>query len=280
MAEEREMTFLEHLEELRWHLIRGGASVVIFMVVAFLAKGIVVDTILLGPSRIDFWTYQKLCELSHALGTSDAFCVTELPFIIQSRTMTGQFTMHLLVSVVAGLIVAFPYLFWEIWRFIKPGLYPTEAKRARGAVFFVSLLFMMGVAFGYFVVSPLSINFLSNYQMSETILNEIDIASYVKTVTMLVLACALMFQLPMVAFFLSRAGLVTPDIMKTYRRHSVVVILVVGAIITPPDVISQMLLALPIYILYEISILISASVHRRNQRNIEKLREQNLQRYE
>lgn len=280
MSEQNEMTFLEHLEQLRWHLVRGGAAVLIFMVLAFVAKEIVVDTILLGPSRLDFWTYQRLCDLSHALGTSDAFCVNELPFVIQSRTMTGQFTMHLLVSAVAGLILAFPYLFWEIWRFIKPGLYANEARKARGAVFFVSFLFALGVGFGYFIVSPLSINFLSNYQMSSTILNEIDISSYVKTVTMLVLACAIMFQLPMVALFLSRAGLLTPDTMRVYRRHALVVILVLSAIITPPDIISQIMLALPIYGLYEISIRISAAVQRKAKRQVEKLREQNLQRYE
>ena len=274
------MTFLDHLEELRWHLVRGGAAVLVLMVAAFLAKELVVDVILLGPSRVDFWTYRKLCEISEIIGTSDAFCVNELPFVIQSRTMTGQFTMHLLVSAVAGLIAAFPYFFWEIWRFIKPGLYPTEAKRARGATFFVSLLFMLGVTFGYFVVSPLSINFLANYQMSETILNEIDIASYVKTVAMLVLSCAIMFQLPMVALFLSRAGLLTPEIMRHYRRHAVVVILVIGAIITPPDIFSQVLLAMPVYLLYEISILISAAVQRRARKAIEKMREQNLQKYE
>lgn len=274
------MTFLQHLEALRWHLIRGGIAILVLMVAAFLARELVVETILMGPSTTDFWTYVKLCELSHLIGTSDAFCVTELPIRFQNRTLTGQFTMHLLISAVAGLVVAFPYVFWEIWRFVKPGLHPHEAKRARGATFFVSMLFAMGVTFGYFVVAPLSVNFLANYQMSEVIANEWDITSYVKTITMLVLACALMFQLPMVALFLSRAGLLTPSIMRIYRRHALVVILVISAIITPPDIVSQILLALPIYILYEISITISAVVERNNARTIEKLREENLQRYE
>ena len=261
-TDEKEMSFLDHLEELRWHLIRSLSAIFVFAIAAFLAKDLVFHGIILAPSRPDFWTYNTLCEVSRLLG-SDAFCIEELPFIIQSRQMTGQFTMHITSSFVIGLILAFPYAFWEIWRFIKPGLYPAERKAARGATFYVSLLFMMGVVFGYFVVTPISINFLANYQIDPSILNEFDIISYVSTVTTLILACAILFQLPIAVFFLTKAGLVTPELMKKYRRHAVVGILVLGAMLTPPDPFSQILIAIPLIGLYQVSIFISRRVIRR-----------------
>jgi sec-independent protein translocase protein TatC len=192
--------------------------------------------------------------------------INELPFTIQSRQMSGQFTMHISSSFIIGLICAFPYAFWEMWRFISPALYNKEKSLTSGAVFFVSLLFIMGILFGYFIVSPLSINFLANYQVDPSILNEFDIISYVSTISMLVLACGLMFQLPIIIYFLSEAGIVTPELMKAYRRHAVVVILIVSAVITPPEVISQILIALPLFILYEISIFISRIVLRRRKK--------------
>lgn len=259
------MSFLDHLEELRWHLIRSIASIMVFAIVAFLSKDLIWDTIILGPSKPDFWTYRAICELSKKVG-SEVLCIDELPFIIQSRQMTGQFTMHILSSVVIGLLCAFPYAFWEMWRFIKPGLYEKEQSLSRGATFFVSLLFLSGVLFGYFLVAPLAINFLGNYQVADSILNEFDIISYVTTVATLVLACGLMFQLPIVVFFLTKAGLVTPELMRTYRRHAIVIILVVSAIITPPDVISQILIAFPLVFLYQISIFISKMVLRKEEK--------------
>jgi sec-independent protein translocase protein TatC len=258
-GEEKEMSFLDHLEELRWHIIRSLISIMIFAIAAFLAKNFVFHGIILAPSRPDFWTYRMLCKLSDLMHTS-VLCVEELPFIIQSRQMTGQFTMHLTSSFVIGLILAFPYAFWEMWRFISPGLYSKEKQIARGSVFFVTLLFSIGILFGYYVISPISINFLSNYQLDPTISNEFDIISYVSTLTMLVLASGLMFQLPIVIYFFTKAGIVTPAFLRTYRKHAIVVILVVSAVITPPDVVSQILIALPLVLLYEISILISKNV--------------------
>jgi len=251
--EEGGMSFLDHLEALRFHILRSIAAILILSVVAFMAKDIVFGMIILGPSKVDFFTYRILCELSNYLGVS-ALCIDELPFTIQSRQMTGQFTMHMTSSFAVGFIVAFPYVFWEIWRFISPGLYDKEANAARGAVLFVSFLFLTGAAFGYFILSPLSINFLANYQLDPTILNEFDITSYVTTLTMLVLASAIMFQLPVVIYFLSMSGLVTSKMLKDYRRHSIVVILILSAVITPPDVISQLLIAMPILVLYEVGI--------------------------
>ncbi len=258
------MSFLDHLEELRWHLIRSIASILVFAIAAFLSKGLIWDTIILGPSKTDFWTYRFMCRMGDLIG-SNVMCIEDLPFIIQSRQMTGQFTMHILSSLVIGLLCAFPYTFWEMWRFIRPGLYDTEQSLSRGATFFVSLLFLSGVLFGYFIVSPLSINFLANYQVAPSILNEFDIISYVTTISTLVVASGLMFQLPIVVYFLSKAGLVTPELMKAYRRHAIIVILLISAIITPPDPITQVLIAFPLLFLYQISIYISGMVLRKSE---------------
>ncbi|EAZ81657.1 twin-arginine translocase subunit TatC [Algoriphagus machipongonensis] len=260
--EEEGMSFLDHLEALRWHLLRSVAAILIFTVIAFLAKSIVFGIVILGPSKVDFVTYRWLCNISDYIGVP-ALCIDELPFTIQSRQMTGQFTMHMTSSFVVGFIVSFPFVFWEIWRFISPGLYDQEKNAARGAVFFVSLLFFMGAAFGYFILSPLSINFLSNYQLDPSILNEFDITSYISTLTMLVLASAIMFQLPVVVYFLAMSGLVTSGMLKSYRRHAIVVILVLSAIITPPDVISQILIAMPILVLYEAGIRIAKRLEKK-----------------
>jgi sec-independent protein translocase protein TatC len=257
--EEKEMSFIDHLEELRWHVVRSVAAIFVFGFLAFSNKELVFGKIILGPSKPDFWTYRMFCELSRKM-SSDAFCIEKLNFVIQAREISEQFTMHLASSLVIGLILAFPYAFWEMWRFIKPGLHPTERRMTTGATFFVSLLFLMGIAFGYFMVTPLSINFLSSYQLDESIVNEFNISSYISTLVTLTLGCGIMFQLPMLAFVLSKMGIITPALMRAYRKHSIVVILIVAAIITPPDVISQILVSLPLFILYEVSILISARV--------------------
>lgn len=262
--EENGMSFLDHLEQLRWHLLRSISAILIFMVLAFLSKGFVFGQVILGPSKVDFVTYRMLCKLSE-LFYLPALCIEKLPFIIQSRQMTGQFSMHITSSLVVGLIAAFPYVFWEVWRFISPGLYARERNAARGAVFFVSLLFFMGASFGYFILSPLSINFLSNYQLDPSIANEFDITSYVSTLSMLVLASAVMFQLPVVIYFLTQAGLVSSAMLKAYRRHSIVVILVLSAVITPPDVISQILIAMPILVLYEAGIIIAKRLEKKRR---------------
>lgn len=262
---EKEMSFLEHLEEFRWHIIRAFASIFVFAIVAFIFREHIWFHVILAPSRPDFWTYEMFCRLGSLTG-ADFFCVDELNFIIQSRRMTAQFTMALVSSFVIGLIVAFPYAFWEFWRFIKPGLYQNEKNLSRGAVFFVTLLFLTGIMFGYYVVAPISINFLTNFTLDDSILNEIDLSSYVSTVMMLVLACGIMFQLPVVVYFLTKAGIITPEFLKTYRKHAIVVILVLSALITPPDVISQILMCFPLLFLYEISIVVASNIKRKEDK--------------
>ena len=262
--QQHEMSFLDHLEELRWHIIRSFIAITVFTIAAFIFPEIIFSKIILGPSKVDFWTYRMICQLADIIGTQ-SLCIDNLPFVIQSRQMTGQFTMHITSSFVVGLICTFPYAFWEVWKFVSPGMYMKEKNVAKGAVFYVSLLFMIGILFGYFILSPLSINFLANYQIDPDILNEFDIVSYVSTITTLVLACGILFQLPMVVYFLTKAGLVTPDMLKTYRRHSIVGIFFLGAMLTPPDPFSQVLIALPLIGLYQVSMIISKRTYKRMQ---------------
>lgn len=260
MSDEKEMSFLDHLEELRWHVVRALAVVFVFMIGAFFAGKWIFSHIVFAPASADFVTFHYLCELGKIIHWEDRLCIDAIPLKIQSRLMTGQFTMHITASFVIGIILAFPYVFWEVWRFVKPGLHRKEKKFSRWAVAAVSFLFLLGVCFGYYVMSPLATWFLSTYSISDMISNEFDITSYVSTITMLVFGSGLLFQMPVVVYFLTRIGIVTPGSMRTYRKHAIIAILVVGAIITPPDPISQTLISLPLYLLYEISILISARV--------------------
>ena len=271
------MSFLEHLEELRWHVIRALAAVIVFTIVSFVMAQWVFGNIIFAPARVDFPTFQVLCKLADYIG-NEGLCVKEIPFKVQSRNMTGQFTMHLMSSFIIGLVVAFPYVVWEFWRFIKPGLQKNERKYSRGAVGSVSILFFFGVAFGYYVIAPWMVYFLANYSISDMIVNEFDITSYVSTVVMLVLGSGLLFQLPVVIYFLTKIGIVTPQFLRKYRKHSIIIILVVAAIVTPPDPLRQMLITIPLYLLFEVSILISASVAKGKAREEaeELLREQNI----
>ncbi len=256
----KEMAFMDHLEELRWHLLRGIVAVFICMILAFVNMKFIFKNVILAPAQADFWTYKVLCELSSVT------CVDQLNFALQSRLLSGQFTMHFVASFTIGFIVGFPYLFWEIWRFIKPGLYLNERQGAQGTVLFVTALFAIGTLFGYFVIAPMSINFLANYTLDESIVNEFDITSYVGTLCMIVLAGGLMFQLPVVVMVLSKIGVMTPAFMRKYRKHSIVVLMIIAAIITPsPDVLSQLLVGIPLYLLYEMSIFISAIMNKRRE---------------
>ncbi|GER59672.1 twin-arginine translocase subunit TatC [Patiriisocius marinus] len=265
---EKEMSFLDHLEELRWHLIRSTIAVVIIAFVAFLAKSFIFDVLLFGPKNPDFPTYKLLCKLSNLIGLEENFCFKEEAFRIQSRTMAGQFSAHIWTSITVGIVVAFPYILFEFWRFISPGLHVNERRNSRGFIIIASLLFFTGVLFGYYVVTPLSINFLGTYQVSEQVFNDFDLSSYTGLVRASVLASGLIFELPIIIYFLTKIGVVTPEFLKKYRKFALVIVLILSAIITPPDIASQVIVAVPVLILYEISIVISGRVLKKERKRL------------
>lgn len=262
---EKEMSFLEHLEELRWHIIRSVLAVVILTIVAFINKNFIFDNIILAPKNPSFFTNRMLCHLGELLNTT-ALCINTKPFALISIKMSGQLTTHVAVALVSGLILAFPFIIWEFWRFFRPALYSKEQRYAKGAVLVASLLFFIGVIFGYYMIVPLSIHFLGSYQISEQVVNQIYIRSYIGTLTSIVLASGLIFELPLLTYFLTKIGLITPSFLIKYRRHSIVVIFIVAAIITPPDIFSQILVSIPLLILFEVGILISRRVYKKKQK--------------
>lgn len=257
-----EMSFLDHLEELRWHLVRSIVAILVCAIVVFMAKNFVFKEVIFGPRYEDFPTYRFLC------GLSDFLCLEPPLFNLITRELGEQFIVHMKVSFILGLIISFPYIFWEIWRFIKPGLYEKEQKAARGIVFVCSFLFFLGVAFGYYIISPFAITFLAGYEIEGAIASP-TLASYVNYMTMFTLPTGLVFELPIVVYFFSKIGLLTPDFMKAYRRQAFVLILILASIITPPDVMTQLLISVPLYFLYEISIYISKRVVKNLEKELE-----------
>ncbi|CAN5510392.1 twin-arginine translocase subunit TatC [soil metagenome] len=260
-GEGKEMHFLDHLEALRWHLVRSAAAIFVFALIAFLNKELIFDGIILAPKNSNFWTYRVLCELSQKFNLD--MCFDRIDFKVVNLSISGQFTTHMWIAFMAGFIMAFPYFIWEIWRFIKPALSDKELKYSRGIVFFTTLLFVLGLLFGYYLITPMSISFLGNYQVSAEVSNTISLDSYINIVTVMSLSTGLVFELPMIIYFLSKLGIVTPKFMRQYRKHAMVINLILAAVITPsPDVTSQMLVAIPLFILYEISIYVSMMVER------------------
>jgi sec-independent protein translocase protein TatC len=267
---EGEMSFLEHLEELRWHIIRSIIAIVVFMVAAFLLKNLIFDKIILAPKDPTFITNRLLCSISEKL------CINQKPVNLISIKMSGQITTHIVVALVAGLILAFPVVINEFWRFLKPALHENEAKSAKGAVLISSGLFFIGVLFGYFLLAPLSIHFLTSYSISKDVVNQINVRSYIGTLTSICLATGVVFELPIITFFLTKIGIITPAFMKKYRRHAIVVIFIVAAVITPPDVFSQLLVSIPLLILYEVSIYVSAGVIRKKEKQHNEFMSENV----
>lgn len=260
------MSFLEHLEELRWHIIRSVIAIFVLMIIAFLFKNLIFDKIILAPKNPDFFTNRMLCKVGQAVKVP-ALCINTRPFNIINIKMAGQLTTHITVALVSGLILAFPYVLWEFWQFFKPALHANERKYSRGAVLAASLLFFTGVLFGYYALAPLSIHFLSTYDISPDVVNQINIRSYIGSLTSICLATGLIFELPILTFFLTKVGIITPEFLKKYRRHAIFIIVIVAAIITPPDVFSQMLVCIPLLALYEVGIVISRRVIKQKEKN-------------
>ncbi len=259
---EKDMTFIEHLDELRKRLMKGVIAVVIFSIIAFLFKDFIFDQIILKPKSADFITNRLMCKLGDLINTS--LCINTKNFQIINIQLAGQFKAHLIVSFVIGLMFAFPFLISQIWKFVKPALNIGEIKNINLTLFSVSVLFTIGILFGYFLIVPLTINFLSTYQVSEAVLNQISFSSYLSIITGITFATGLVFELPILIFFLAKIGLVTPGLLRKYRKHAIVIFFILSGIITPPDVFSQVLVSVPLYLLYELSIKITVRVVKNN----------------
>lgn len=256
-GEEREMTFWEHLEELRGTLWRILIAIILVSILAFTFKEILFDRILLAPKSKDFITYRLLCHLSEKLSLP-SLCIDPSGFNLININLAGQFISHMNISLIAGLILSLPYVLWELWRFVKPGLTVKEIRYSRGLVTITTFLFLLGIAFSYFIVAPLMINFLGSYEVSPSVSNQISLTSYVSSISLMTLLMGLLFELPVSVLFLTRIGILSPGFLKKYRKHTAVGILIIAGIITPsPDVFSQLIVALPLYALFELSLLIS-----------------------
>ncbi|MBI9036596.1 MAG: twin-arginine translocase subunit TatC [Bacteroidales bacterium] len=264
---QEEMSFWQHLEELRWHITRSIIAVIVFAVVAFLNRKIIFDEIILAPRDSEFITNRVLCKLADILSFK-SLCFESFNLTIINIKMSGQFLTHMYISIIAGIIITIPYIIWEIWSFIKPALYKNERKYTNYAVISSSLLFIIGILFSYFLIVPLTVNFLGTYHVSEFVQNQVSLKSYVNTVVSVTFAVGIVFELPIFMYFFTKVGLVTPSFLKKNRKYMLVICLILSAIITPPDVFSQILVCIPLIALYEISILISKRVYRKRQQEL------------
>ncbi|MBX3240651.1 MAG: twin-arginine translocase subunit TatC [Chitinophagaceae bacterium] len=259
------MSFVDHLEALRWHIVRSVLAVLIFAITAFVFIDFIFDYIILGPTRTDFISYRMFCALSHKIGLGDSLCMPPINMNIQITTVAGPFMASIMIAATTGLILAFPYLCWEIWRFVKPALKPQELKHTRGIILWVSLFFFLGAAFGYFMLAPFTFNFLYNYELGSQHQLEYRpmLSDYLESLMDITLGSGIAFELPMASWLLARIGLLTAGFLRTYRKYAYVALLVLAAIITPsPDWGSQMIVCIPLVILYEVSIVIAARVNK------------------
>jgi sec-independent protein translocase protein TatC len=274
-----EMSFFQHLEALRWHLIRSAAAILLVTIFAFIYYDDIFNGIIMAPTRASFWTYQMMCKMGDLFHSiipaldAKGFCVQSINFPKLINTeLAGQFNLQLNSSIMIGLIVGVPYLVYELWKFIRPALHDRERKAASGFVFYSSFLFVLGVLFGYYIVTPLSIRFFANYKVSDAITNMFSTDSFISSETMLTLLAGIVFQLPIIVYILSSLGILTPKFMRDKRRYAVILILILAAIITPsPDALTMLVVALPLYLLFEFSIKVSAVVERRRKKRDDEL---------
>lgn len=262
----KEMSFLDHLEELRWLLVRSTIVILVLATGSFFVSDFIFDHILFGPKSPDFVTYRFFCEVTQFFGFEDSsICDVKMPFIIQNTDMGGQISFLIWTCITTGFIIGFPFILWEVWKFISPALYENEKKYAKLFIFVSSLLFFIGVLFGYYIITPLSVYFFGSFSASTEIVNEFNLDSYTGMIKTSVIASGLLFELPIIVYFLSKLGLITPTFMRKYRKIALIIVLILSAIITPPDVISQVIVSIPIMILYEMSIFISAFVTKKQE---------------
>ena len=272
---EAEMSFFDHLEALRWHLIRASVAIVIFTGFVFAYYDWIFDHVIMGPSKPGFWTYTTMCNVGNAIGRN--FCFSKFNIQLINTEMAGQFTLQINSSLLIGLTLGIPYLLWEIWRFVKPALHDKERKAATGFVFYATILFFLGVLFGYYVITPLSLHFLATYTVSSSIENLFSIDSYISSVATLTLATGLVFELPILIYILASLGIMTPAFMRSTRRYAIVIILIIAAIVTPtPDMLTMTVVSIPLFVLYEISIIVAAMVEKRKLKRNELIVDEQL----
>ena len=264
---EKVMTFWDHLDELRMHILRTLVAIVILAFAAFLNREIIFDYIILGPSTSDFITNRWLCKAGEFLSI-DALCIENMKLQIINIKMSGQFLTHMYISIVAGFILSFPYMLWEIWRFVKPAMHTDERKYSQGGVFISTFLFLIGILFSYYIIVPLTVNFLGTYQVSAEVTNQISLSSYISTVVSVTFAVGVVFELPILVYFLTKIGILTPDFMKNNRKYMYVILLILSAVITPPDMFSQILVVVPLIGLYEVSIGVSTRIYKKMQQEL------------
>lgn len=257
---EKEMSFWGHMEELRWHIVRSVVVILVLSIVAFINREFIFDQVILAPKDSGFITNRLLCKLADLISVQ-GLCIDDLSINIINITMSGQFLIHMYISIAVGFILAIPFVLWEIWRFIKPALKINEKRYSSGAVIVMSFLFLVGICFSYFLIVPLTLNFLGTYRVSDFVVNQITLRSYINTVVSLTFAVGVIFELPVLVFFLTKIGVLTPTFMKKNRKYALVIVLIVSAIITPADIFSQVMVAIPLFALYEISIVISKRVY-------------------
>ncbi len=270
MSEEKEMSFLDHLEELRWHIVRSFSAIFIVAFFVFIYIKVIFDQVLLAHLKPDFLTYQFFCKAFSFIGIDSSFCNIEFKQTLQVLNPTQQLMTAIWSSLILGFVISFPYVLWEMWRFISPGLNKNERKRSRGFIFYASLLFFLGILFSYYVIIPMSVYFFYNFSIGDAIQNNFKLEAYIGLVTNTLIGVALFFELPIIIYFLSKIGLITPQFLKTYRKHALVLVLILSAIITPPDIASQIIVSVPIMFLYEVSIHISNFVIKKQLKNVEK----------
>jgi sec-independent protein translocase protein TatC len=268
-TEKAEMTFVEHLDALRTHLFKAAIATAIGAIIIAIYNDFIVQRILLGPTRPDFPTYTYLCKLSNYFGFGNKFCMKEIHLEMQSNTMTGQFDVYLDVIVIGGFVLAFPYVLYQFWKFVKPALSKNELSNTKGVIFWVSLLFFIGVFFGYFVLSPYTVNFFANFSLDSKIKNIPTISSYFNTVLPLTLGCGLAFQLPLILFFLAKIGIVSATSLRNFRKYSILIIVVITGVITPPDMFSQIICSVPLVLLYEVGIIVCKRVEKKETKVVE-----------
>lgn len=264
-----EMSFIDHLEELRWHIIRAVIAVLIGAVFVFIYSDFVVNDVLFAPTRADFVSARWLCSFGKSIGIGNTLCFSQVDAKFLETTMTGQFIASFTLAFIGGFIIAFPYIFWEFWRFVRPALSAKEMKKTRGVIFWVSLLFFTGVAFGYFILTPFMVNFYFNYKLSPQITIMPTFSDYLENLIYTTVGIGVLFQMPLLVMVLARIGIVTARFLRKYRRHAFVIILIAAAIITPStDPFSLTIVTIPLYALFEASIIVASRINKRQEKEM------------